>query len=243
MHITCPHCGFGENVPDERIPPGASEVTCPRCKKRFALPRPAAAEPATRAAIAEPVPEPVPETVPQPVADDLVTCPLCDQRQPRAAYCSRCGAQLPGAVADDTRYAGFWIRVAAAIIDSLLVGMVQMLVSLLFGGLTATLTGGYNAEAAWMPLVMTWLFSTTVGFAYYVVFTGACGQTPGKMLVRIRVVRGNGDAIGYGRALLREVPGKMLSGLLLCIGYLMVAFDARKQGLHDKLADTCVVHI
>jgi predicted Zn finger-like uncharacterized protein len=235
MHITCPHCGFNENVPDERIPPGAGEVTCPRCRGRFALPRPAAAKVAPRPAISE--------SVPEPAADDLITCPLCDQRQPRAACCSRCGAELPRTGAAATRYAGFWIRVAAAMIDSLLVGTVQVLLSLLFGGLTATLTGGYGSETAWLPLVVTWLFSTTVGFAYYVVFTGARGQTPGKMLVRIRVIRANGDAVGYGRALLREVPGKMLSGLLLCIGYLMVAFDARKQGLHDKLADTCVIHI
>jgi uncharacterized RDD family membrane protein YckC len=47
----------------------------------------------------------------------------------------------------------------------------------------------------------------------------------------------------YGRAALREILGKFVSGITLGIGYLMVAFDAHKQGLHDKIADTCVIHL
>jgi uncharacterized RDD family membrane protein YckC len=56
-------------------------------------------------------------------------------------------------------------------------------------------------------------------------------------------MRADGSPIGYGRAALREVFGKFLSTLLLGIGYLMVAFDDRKQGLHDKIADTCVIKL
>ena len=78
---------------------------------------------------------------------------------------------------------------------------------------------------------------------YYVFFTGYCGQTPGKMAIRVKVIRTDGSEIGYGRAFLREVPGKFLSGLILGIGYLMIAFDAQKQGLHDKIADTYVIKL
>jgi uncharacterized RDD family membrane protein YckC len=82
-----------------------------------------------------------------------------------------------------------------------------------------------------------------LGYAYRVFFIGYCGQTPGKMAVRVKVIRTDGTDVGYVRALLREVVGKFLSKLILGIGYLMVAFDSRKQGLHDKIADTYVVKI
>jgi uncharacterized RDD family membrane protein YckC len=49
--------------------------------------------------------------------------------------------------------------------------------------------------------------------------------------------------LSYGRAALREVVGKFLSGILLGIGYLMVAFDSKKQGLHDRLANTFVIKL
>ncbi len=63
------------------------------------------------------------------------------------------------------------------------------------------------------------------------------------MAIRVKVIRTDGSEIGYGRAFLREVPGKFLSGLILGIGYLMIAFDAQKQGLHDKIADTYVIKL
>ncbi|MEJ2201726.1 MAG: RDD family protein, partial [Desulfuromonadaceae bacterium] len=82
-----------------------------------------------------------------------------------------------------------------------------------------------------------------VWVSYFVFFTGYCVQTPGKMLLRIKVIRTSGAEIGYGRAFLREVPGKFLSAILFGIGYLMVAFDERKQGLHDRIADTFVIKL
>jgi uncharacterized RDD family membrane protein YckC len=63
------------------------------------------------------------------------------------------------------------------------------------------------------------------------------------MAVRVKVIRTDGGDIGYGRALLRETLGKFVSALIFGIGYLMVAFDARKQGLHDRIADTYVVKL
>ena len=63
------------------------------------------------------------------------------------------------------------------------------------------------------------------------------------MALRIKVIRTDGRQINYGRAALREVLGKFISSVLLCIGYLMVAFDSQKQGLHDKIADTYVIKL
>ncbi len=77
--------------------------------------------------------------------------------------------------------------------------------------------------------------------AYYTLFTGLRGQTPGKMAVGIKVIREDGSLPGVGYAALRETIGKLVSGLALLLGYLWVAFDTKKQGWHDKMAGTVVV--
>src|SRR5690606_39717364 len=66
------------------------------------------------------------------------------------------------------------------------------------------------------------------------------GATPGKMLIGIKVVRTDGSRISVLRGVGRYF-GALLSGLVLCIGYLMAAFTGRKQALHDMLCDTLVV--
>jgi uncharacterized RDD family membrane protein YckC len=138
--------------------------------------------------------------------------------------------------------AGFWVRAMAAVVDAALVGLIE-------GALAALLTraGGIepdfgSAEGLSMMLVLG-LFGTVVGIAYRVAFLGHGGQTPGKMLAQVKVVRTDGSELGYGRAALREVVGKFLSKLILGVGYLMVAFDRQKQGLHDKIADTYVIKL
>jgi len=139
--------------------------------------------------------------------------------------------------------AGFWIRVVAAIVDSVLVTAVEFALGLAIGLAAALLGGGMDATGQSMIAIVTWLFGTVLTVAYYVFFTGYCGQTPGKMALRIKVIRTDGMEIGYGKAALREVLGKFVSGILLGIGYLMVAFDPQKQGLHDKIADTFVIKL
>ncbi|APG26290.1 hypothetical protein A7E75_09260 [Syntrophotalea acetylenica] len=134
------------------------------------------------------------------------------------------------------------MRAAAAAIDSIAAWILQLTLSLLLGAVLQLIAPDIEATSV-SSIVMLALFSSAVGMAYYVVFTGACGQTPGKMLLRLKVVRRDGQNMTYGRAALREILGKFVSGITLGIGYLMVAFDAHKQGLHDKIADTCVIHL
>jgi uncharacterized RDD family membrane protein YckC len=66
------------------------------------------------------------------------------------------------------------------------------------------------------------------------------GQTPGKYLMGLRIVRTDTDRIRLGNAVLREI-GYVLSGILF-LGYLWILFDNRRQGFHDKLAGTLVVY-
>ncbi|WP_303721424.1 RDD family protein [Malonomonas rubra] len=135
--------------------------------------------------------------------------------------------------------AGFWIRVVATMLDGLIVFVLQFVLGLLLAMAGFAVGSGGTEEVS--GLVM--LFSYIIGFAYYIIFTGHCGQTPGKMAVRIKVIRTDGSEIGYGKATFREVVAKFISGIILGIGYLMVAFDEQKQGLHDRMSDTYVIKL
>lgn len=138
--------------------------------------------------------------------------------------------------------AGFWLRVVASIIDAAIVLALQLVL-----GLMLTLAGVVsigNSEGQLIALVtLVQLLGFAISCAYYVIFTANGGQTPGKMALRIKAVRCDGSPISYGRATLREVLYKTISLLILCIGFLMVAFDKQKQGLHDRMADTYVIKL
>jgi uncharacterized RDD family membrane protein YckC len=138
--------------------------------------------------------------------------------------------------------AGFWIRFVAYSVDGAIVGLVQFILGWLLVFATG-MTGSMTGDGQLAMSVVSGLLGITISFAYGIFFIGYCGQTPGKMLVRIKVIRTDGSAVTYGHAFLREVVGKFISGILLGIGYLMVAFDSQKQGLHDKIADTYVVKL
>lgn len=225
MNLTCPHCGFSKEIDPARIPVGMTRVICPRCKEPF--PRPETFAEGSPDFVAEPA-----ESGPTTEAANLPMAPV--------------GSVPPAPAITDAESlpkAGFWLRAVASLLDSLLLALVQFVFSLILG-LTAgsMLTGMEPHGEAFVGLVTT-VFGVLVGLTYSIFFTGYCGQTPGKMALRIKVIRTTGEEIGYGRAFVREVPGKFLSGILLGIGYLMVAFDRRKQGLHDRIADTYVIKL
>ena len=78
-------------------------------------------------------------------------------------------------------------------------------------------------------------------YFYWVVLQHKMGQTLGKKALGIKVVDIEGKTPTYMTFFLREVVGKLISGIILGIGYLMVIWDPNKQGLHDKIASTYVV--
>lgn len=252
MTITCPHCGFSLEVDAERPPTAPVQVDCPNCGEPFqwgpeetGTGREEVAvgeeEPGTPTT-AEPAPEPEPATETEPRLLAPVVCPVCGQRQAQGERCRGCGvvfAAIPQTPPSFV-FAGFWIRLAALLVDSLLVSLLQFVFGFLL--LQASRLAGAPVDEENLLIYLTLeFFSMALAIAYFVVFTGYNGQTPGKIALKLRVVRTDGSPVGYGRAFVREVPGKLLSGLLLGIGYLMVAFHPKKQGLHDLLADTYVV--
>ncbi|NQT73202.1 MAG: RDD family protein [Chloroflexi bacterium] len=75
---------------------------------------------------------------------------------------------------------------------------------------------------------------------YHIGFWTFGGQTPGKMLVGIAVIRDDGSPIGFLGAIGRYI-GYFVSEATLGIGYLMILWDRKNQGLHDKIADTLII--
>ncbi|MBN8737447.1 MAG: RDD family protein [Xanthomonadales bacterium] len=142
-------------------------------------------------------------------------------------------------------YAGFWRRVAAWLVDALLVAALDAAFTLSFG--TALLVawamlGGID-DAAMTRLVDIALqpFGAVLAWLYFAVCeTSRWQATPGKRVLGLRVVDERGRRIGFARASARCF-GKILSVLLLGIGFLLAGWTARKQALHDLVAGCCVV--
>ncbi|NYZ62331.1 RDD family protein [Luteimonas deserti] len=141
-------------------------------------------------------------------------------------------------------YAGFLKRVAASIIDSLIVGVAGLIVNGLLGAVLVGLLGASGMlDATWFVVlqVVFQLLAIAIAATYYAWFHASSSMaTPGKMAIGIKVVRSDGARISLARAVGRYFA-TILSGLPLGIGFLMAAFTARKQTLHDMVCDTLVV--
>lgn len=159
------------------------------------------------------------------------------------------GQEPPLPLAPLGRRAAAWaidlaIVLAASLVYTLLVsgGAAASLlaVALALGGVAPELEGAFRLGIA--VTVATIVGGMVALHAlYWVLFTGLQGQTPGKMLLGIRVVDARGNRPGIARAFMREIVGKFLSKLVCYLGYLWVFVDRHRQAWHDKIADTYVV--
>jgi uncharacterized RDD family membrane protein YckC len=193
-----------------------------------------------------------------------VTCPRCGWQGEQAQYCARCGATLEAAAAAPgsvfsrptapsgpstaapvvtayvprvdaiVRPAGFWIRFLAIIIDFFFFLLVQ---SVLWGvGWIVWGAGIGVGRALWTA---THLFNGLIHAAYVIGFHWRWGQTFGKMLLQIRVVRVDGGPLGLGQSIGRYFA-TFLSAIILDIGFIMAGVRRDKRALHDLLAGTRV---
>jgi uncharacterized RDD family membrane protein YckC len=135
----------------------------------------------------------------------------------------------------DTEYAGFWVRTLASLVDSVLV------VVLIVPILTMIYGKAYWENEAFVAGAWDVLFNYILPAVAVVMFWVYKSATPGKMLFGIYIV----DATTGGKPttgqLIGRYAGYYVSMLGIFLGFLWVAFDARKQGWHDKLAGTVVV--
>ena len=141
-------------------------------------------------------------------------------------------------------YAGFWWRVLASILDYLILIPVVVLIIVVFG-LAAHLPTPIPGQPVPKPSVGIGLIPNIIAMVlYWIYFAGLESSkwraTVGKRICGLVVTDMNGGRLSFGRATGRYFA-KIVSSLTLMIGYIMVAFTARKQGLHDMIADTLVM--
>jgi uncharacterized RDD family membrane protein YckC len=134
------------------------------------------------------------------------------------------------------RYAGFWMRFWAYLLDLIVVGSIErLLINPLFRLLDLSLSE-FNVFA---PISIA---SAVIFYLYFVLMTKYFNQTLGKMVFGLKVVNLNSDKLTWGTILFREWIGRFISATVI-IGYIIVAFLPKKQGLHDIFTDTTVIHV
>ena len=154
-------------------------------------------------------------------------------------------------------YAGFWIRSAAALIDFLILVaglyILYCVISQSFFWIFPNVPGAiskFGDIACGAPLSagVIWLAATILlallvaGTVYFVACVAASGQTVGKVSMSIKIIRTDSSPLDLRYSFIRFL-GSMLCVATLGIGFIMVAFDSHKQGMHDKMADTYVVKL
>lgn len=149
------------------------------------------------------------------------------------------------------QYAGFWKRFLAYIIDAILLSVVYFIILVPTFGLlglgAATYEGDPEAAMGFMAAFLGIYLLTIVaimiaGWLYFALMeSSARGATLGKMALGIKVTDLNGNRISFGKATGRYF-GKIISGVILYIGFIMAAFTEKKQALHDIMAGCLVVN-
>ncbi len=224
--MRCPVCGF---VSFDSL------STCKQCGKE--LPRPARPEGVVAPAR--------PKSGPPPSTEDAASPGLYlqDAEEITTTLQADVTAEVAPIERASLRKAGFWLRSLAFLVDAGLVALLATGGAMLVG--LAVQIGGMISSAPeagleWLSTTATSLLVVLTALCYFTLFVGLRGQTPGKMLLELKIIRTTGEEVGYGRALVRWI-GQCLSLLPLGLGFLMIAFSRRKQALHDKLAGTYVV--
>ena len=154
-------------------------------------------------------------------------------------------------------YAGFWIRLAAALIDfSILIAGLYILYCVIsqsfywifpdihkFALSLVDIDDGapVSTFTVWLTamILLVFLIGSTI---YFVASWAATGQTVGKMSLGIKVIRTDSSPLDLRSAFIRFLAS-ILTVASLGIGFIIVAFDSRKQSLHDRIADTYVVKL
>jgi uncharacterized RDD family membrane protein YckC len=135
----------------------------------------------------------------------------------------------------------FGRRLAAELIDGVIFTIVDQLAIWGILGHPAGLNGGPIAPGEILSSLLPSLgIGYTLYFGYYCGMLGLCGQTLGKMALRLRVVSPDGGNPTLWSAFLREFVGKFVSGIPFCLGYLWMLWDGEQQTWHDKIAGTHV---
>ncbi|HON39390.1 MAG TPA: RDD family protein [Desulfomonilia bacterium] len=137
----------------------------------------------------------------------------------------------------ELEYAGFWVRVGATLIDSILIMLITLPILISIYGWDYLLMEETGLIAGPADFLITWVLPAVA----IIVFWITKQATPGKMAISAKMVdASSGMAPSTGQCIGRYLA-YLISMFPLCLGILWVAFDRKKQGWHDKLAGTVVV--
>ena len=135
----------------------------------------------------------------------------------------------------EVKYAGFWMRFWAYLLDLLVIGSINgIVVYPVFRVLDLSL----NDSNMFAPVSVV---TALIFYAYFVLMTRFFGQTLGKMVFGLRVISLKDQKLSWGAIMFREWIGRFISGTILIL-YVVVGFLPKKQGIHDLFADTTVIH-
>jgi uncharacterized RDD family membrane protein YckC len=174
---------------------------------------------------------------PRPAARPVRPSVAADPKRPRQA--------AAGPSASKGVPAGFWIRLAAYLIDNVIIMIPMIVVAAISVPVIyrSTDEGQLDPSSAWVLFLpaVGGLLTAVLAIVYPIYFWAVRGATPGKSLLGLKVVTTEGKSpIGMKRSVLRLV-GYMINGFTFSIGFLLIAFSEDKRGLHDRIAETAVV--
>ncbi len=185
-----------------------------------------------------------------------ITCPRCsfekevslDNIPPKAKNikCPLCGEvfKLP---TQHLQKAGFFVRMLAIIIDSLIINAVFIILSYIIDYSMVNILHYFGFTDGEMISDVVggtiYLFFVISLPTYFIVLTYKLEATIGKKILGIKVVSSNQDKLTLGKIIIRETIGKIISSLFFGFGFLMAIFNKNKQTLHDKIAKTFVVYV
>jgi uncharacterized RDD family membrane protein YckC len=196
-----------------------------------------------------------------------VKCSICKELVPQQpvihfgamTICPDCKdqffAKVREGLAPDTKavYGGFWIRFGAYLIDQVALFFIRLPFQIAFQIYTFSVLStpirtpvphyfplAGASQAYWIAYGLYILFIFAISLGYSVFFVGRFGATPGKMALKLRIVRSDRSKLTYGRATARFFA-QIVTSLTAFVGYVMAAFDSEKRALHDYLCDTRVI--
>jgi len=138
------------------------------------------------------------------------------------------------------RYAGFWKRFCATLVDGIIVNIIASLSGFILGFILGMLIGSSESSQA-LAKILGGILGIAISWLYFASMESSSEQaTLGKQALGIKVTNLEGKPISFEQATGRHFA-KILSTLILLVGYIMAAFTKKKQALHDILASTLVV--
>ena len=185
----------------------------------------------------------------------LRTCSRCHQRRPDSEMLTYCNQEICGAcksaflqcirdgvsLAVPPTYAGFTIRLLAWFVDAVTLLAFTTPLLLLLEGLAPPPTSLVLVIVSWMAIALAGgILTAAIQMLYETLFVGYYGATPGKMACGLKIVRPDGSPLTFRRAFARYW-GKVLTGMTMGIGFLLIAIDSQCRSMHDFICDTRVV--